>query len=243
MAVSEKKRAAEGAADRVRDAILRGELQAGTSLPGERELSERLGISRLTLRAAITRLEAEGLVRPVHGSGTRVLDFRERGGVELIGHLAAQAMKGGEVPSALLADLLEMRRMIAVELLSLVAERATDEEVAVLRAHVAFQKTLLRDGERFRDEDLVFARLLVRAAHNLALELLLNTVIRVIESQPGLTLAFQANAEQTIAVYERILELVEARDPRRVAKVARRLLEHLDARTMQLIALYSREAI
>ncbi len=168
-----------------------------------------------------------------------MLDFRERGGVDLIGHLAAQAMQGGVVPSALLSDLLEMRRMIAVELLSLVAERATDDELVELRAHVAMQKTLVRDGERFRDADLVFARLLVRAAHNLALELMLNTVIRVIETQPGLTVAFQANAEQTLAVYDRILTLVEARDARRVAKVARRLLEHLDRRTMQLIAAYT----
>ncbi len=52
---------------RVRAAILRGDHPVGTDLPGERELSRTLGVSRLTLRAGLSRLEAEGLVRAVHG--------------------------------------------------------------------------------------------------------------------------------------------------------------------------------
>ena len=75
-----RKRAAEEIADRLRWRILSGEFPAGPSLPPERDLAEDLGVSRLTLRAAMARLETEGLVRPVHGSGNRVLDFRESGG-------------------------------------------------------------------------------------------------------------------------------------------------------------------
>lgn len=230
-----RKRAAEEAADKVRAAILRGEIEPGSSLPGERELSERLGVSRLTLRSAITRLEAEGLVRPVHGSGTRVLDFRETGGVDLVGYLAAQAMEGGVVPFALLLDLLELRRMIAVELVELVAERATDGEIQALREHIEAQRGLIDRPERLMRADLHFARLLVRASHNLALELLFNTVVRIIDQHPGLELAFQANAQGTLAVYSRLLDLIETRDPRRASRVARRLVSRLDRATLQRI--------
>ncbi len=231
----DRKRAAEQTADKVRGAILRGEIAPGTALPAERELSEKLGVSRLTLRSAIARLETEGLVQPVHGSGTRVLDYRERGGVDLIGYLATQALEGGEMPSALLSELLELRRMIATELVGLAAVRATDEELAELRHHHRVQSTLLGDPEAFKRADLAFARLLIRAGHNFALELLFNSVVRVIESNPGLTLAFQANAPQTLRVYARILELVESRDSRRAARVTRRLLEVLDRRTLSLL--------
>src|SRR3954468_10167463 len=103
---TEKKKATEEAADQLRASILRGEFKPGTDLPGERELSVKLGVSRLTLRAALTRLESEQLVRPVHGSGTRVLDFRESGGVEMLGHLFTLAT-AGFAPASLLADLLE----------------------------------------------------------------------------------------------------------------------------------------
>lgn len=230
-----RKRAAEEAADRLRAAILRGDLSAGADLPGERELSERLGVSRLTLRSAIARLEAEGLVQPVHGRGTRVLDFRETGGVDLVGYLAAQAMEGGTVPFALLADLLELRRMVATELVGLVSTRASDDELWEIREHLALQKQLVDSPEEFMAADLQFARLLVRSAHNLALELLFNTVVRIIDSHPGLELAFRANSEQTMAVYDRMLDLIETRDGKRASRVARRLIDRLDRVTLERI--------
>lgn len=231
-----KRGAAQGAADRVRAAILRGEIEAGSDLPGERDLSERLGVSRLTLRSALARLEAEGLVRPVHGSGTRVLDFRETGGVDLVGYLAAQAMEGGTVPFALLNDLLELRRMVAIQLVEVVAERASVEEITELRAHVEHQRQLVDRPVELMRADLHFARLLVRASHNLALELLFNTVVRIIEQHPGLELAFRANAEETLAVYTRLLDLIETGDGERASKVARRLIGRLDRVTLHRIS-------
>ena len=233
---SNRKRAAQQTADRVRDAILRGELVPGTDLPGERELSERLGVSRLTLRSALARLEVEGLVRPVHGSGTRILDFRESGGVDLIGYLATQAMEGGTVPFELLTDLLEMRRMVAVELLSLVTERASDEELDALAAPHGELGALVDRPLEFMHADLGFARLMVRAGHNLALELLYNSVVRIIDGHPGLLLAFQTNASETVTAYGRLIELIRKRQPSRVIGVARRLLTGLDRATLSRIS-------
>jgi len=231
-----RKRAAQTTADRVRGAILRGEVRPGSVLPGERDLAEDLGVSRLTLRSALARLEAEGLVQPVHGSGTRVLDFRKTGSVDLLGYLAAQALEGGTVPFDLLADLLEVRRMVAAELLGVIAERASDGDLAALRAHVAHQRTLVGDPDAFMIADLEFARLLVRASNNLALELLFNTVARVIDRHPGLELAFRANVEQTLTVYDRLLVLIRSRDARRTRRIARRLLMRLDRVTLDRVS-------
>jgi DNA-binding FadR family transcriptional regulator len=230
-----KKRATEEAADRVRAAILAGELTPGSDLPGERELAERLGISRLTLRSALARLETEGLVQPVHGSGTRVLDYRETGGIDLIGYLAAQALEGGVVPFALLSDLMELRRMVGVELLTLVSQRASDEELRELDERITELAGLIGEPE-FMSKDLEFARAVVRAGKNLALELLYNTVGRILDGHPGLVLAFSANAEQTITVYRRLLELVRSRDAERVGTVARKLLVRLDHMTLKRVA-------
>lgn len=230
-----RKRAVETTADWLRGEILRGRLPAGSDLPGERALSEQLGVSRLTLRSAIARLETEGLLRSVHGSGTRVLDFRESGGVDLLGYLASQQLAGGTVPVELLADLMELRRMVAVDLLGFVTERATDAELAELRDHVRRQAQLLDDPESFMQADLHFARLMVRAGRNLALELLYNTVVRLIANNPGFQMAFQSNAPQTMMVYERLVELMMERDPRRVVRVAGRIIDRLDRVTLSRI--------
>jgi GntR family transcriptional repressor for pyruvate dehydrogenase complex len=59
-------------AERLERAILAGELSTGELLPSERELSAQLGVSRSVVREALGRLGSLGLVRSVHGSGTRV---------------------------------------------------------------------------------------------------------------------------------------------------------------------------
>jgi GntR family transcriptional regulator, transcriptional repressor for pyruvate dehydrogenase complex len=235
MAPNEKKRATEEAADQLRAAILRGEFPPGTDLPGERELAVRLGVSRLTLRAALTRLESEKLVRPVQGSGTRVLDFREAGGVEMLGHLYTLAA-GGYAPASLLSDLLELRRMFAVEVLGLCAERATHEEIAVLEIHVDELARSVDDIPRFMRLDLGLAMGLVKATHNLAFVFLSNTIMQVLESQPGLEAAFALNPQGTVAAYRRIASLLKARDSRRVRKITRMLIGKLDRTLVATLA-------
>jgi GntR family transcriptional regulator len=61
-------------ADGLRERLLAGELKAGAQLPSEPELARSLGVSRSSLRAAIALLEADGLLRRRHGSGTFVTD-------------------------------------------------------------------------------------------------------------------------------------------------------------------------
>lgn len=233
--MAEKKRATEEAADQLRAAILRGEFRAGTDLPGERELSVRLGVSRLTLRAALTRLESEQLVRPVHGSGTRVLDYRETGGVEMLGHLYTLAA-GGYAPASLLANLLELRRMVAVEVLGLVADRATDDELAALDAQVTALEEVVDDVGEFMKRDVALALGLVRATKNLALLFLANTISRVMLDQPGIEAAFAVNPRGTVLIYRRIAELLHARDGNRVRKLTRMLISKLDRNLVAVVS-------
>ena len=56
----------------LREAILRGELAAGASLPAERELAKSLAIDRLTLRRSLNLLEKERLLQRRQGVGTFV---------------------------------------------------------------------------------------------------------------------------------------------------------------------------
>src|SRR5271170_3970050 len=51
-------------------AVLAGTIAAGSRLPSERELAQRLGISRSTVVAAYDRLKAEGRAHTQRGSGT-----------------------------------------------------------------------------------------------------------------------------------------------------------------------------
>jgi DNA-binding FadR family transcriptional regulator len=236
MADPGRKRVVEEAADRIRDGILVGRYRAGDHLPGERELSQQLGVSRLTLRSALARLEAEGLVRAMHGAGNLVLDYRESGTIDLLGYLARLSLEGRVVPVDVLGDLLELRRAIAVEALGLAAERCTDAELEAMHEHVRGQHALLDQPRAFMEADLAFARLVVRATHNIAFELVFNTVQKTIMSNSALEIAYWANAPHTLRVYERLLRRMARRDAERVRQVTRGLLERLDRRTLKLLA-------
>ncbi len=65
--------------DYMRQKILAGEWKPNEKIPSENELSERLGVSRMSLRAAIQRSNALGLTETRVGDGTYVVDFSMRG--------------------------------------------------------------------------------------------------------------------------------------------------------------------
>jgi len=233
-----KTSAAIRTAAELRKRILLGTYQPHHTLPGERDLAAELEVSRLTLRSAISTLEAEGLVRAVHGSGTLVLDHRESGGLDLFGHLASMVLSGQPVPGGLelFASLMELRRAVAVEAVFLATERATADELADLRAHVRHLAMLTGDAHGFMMQDLAFARKIVRATRNLAFELLFNSVVRTVAGHAGIELAFVANASSTVLVYGRLLDRMEARDAERARATASRLLYRLDRTTTDALS-------
>src|SRR5579859_3291493 len=101
----------DAVADRLRKEILAGRIAAGSKLPSERELSLALGVNRLTLRAALGRLEAMGLVSTRHGSGTEVVSWRERAGLEALSMVMSSLQQGEPAWIELLTSLLEVRRI------------------------------------------------------------------------------------------------------------------------------------
>jgi GntR family transcriptional regulator len=119
----------------LREAISRSEV--GTPLPSERELVERFGVARMTVRQAVDALAAEGLLERVHGRGT----FVARPKVDLQVRLSSyteEMHRRGLRPSSrvLLAGPEPASPEVAAEL-------ETEPDVPVLHLH----RLRLADGE------------------------------------------------------------------------------------------------
>lgn len=109
--------------EKLRQALARGQWRSGEMLPGQRELAEQLGISRPSLREAVTVLETLGLVRSMPGKGVLVL---EPGTLELVQAPAA-------VAGASLEDVLQLRYTLEPFIVGLVAQSISSKEIGQLR--------------------------------------------------------------------------------------------------------------
>lgn len=81
-------------AELIRDQIREGDIKMGDALPSERELSETIGISRVTVRRAVETLLREGLLSRKHGSGTYIAPRIEQPAALLAGFTADMRNRG-----------------------------------------------------------------------------------------------------------------------------------------------------
>lgn len=157
-------RTADAVIAQVEALILDGVLRPGDRLPGERELSRALDVSRPILRAALDDLALRGLVESRHGGGTFVADvigevFRQPV-VDLVrAHPRAQA------------DYLDFRRELDALAAGLAAERATADDRAMLERVLALIDAAHAEGDLRREAelDVEFHMAVSDAAHNVVL--------------------------------------------------------------------------
>lgn len=112
---------------RMETALLDGSWQAGARLPSEREFAALYGVSRNTVREAIQRLAARGLLQSRHGTGVFVTEQLRTGVASPWGQLI------GDHP-ALRDDILEFRRVLEGATAYFAALRAGPEDVARIRS-------------------------------------------------------------------------------------------------------------
>lgn len=192
---------------RFEELILDGVLRDGDRLPGERDLAERLDVSRPILREALKELETRGLLVSRHGGGTFVAD--------IVGEVFSDPL------SALITrhsratrDFLEYRRYIEGMAAELAAQRATEPDKSNLAAIIETMRDAHMTG-RFEDElasDVEFHNAIGEAAHNIVLMHTLRSCYRLLSddifynrhlifSLPG---AHDTVLQQHIAIQEAI---------------------------------------
>ena len=215
--------------DRIRSRILSGEIQAGSMLPPERSLSVQLGVSRNTVRGALARLVSEGLVSIRQGRGAEVQDFRSIGGLGLLARMPR------ELQNAMFPGVLELRLAVALELLTLVSERGSEAHFERLAA-LAEQIAQTQDPVAIADLDVEFSRVLCRAAGNLAMELILNSVGALYASRPDIPRILFEDRDDVRASYAAIVEVLRQRRVHEVIGVLRDELKVRDKLTLERLA-------
>lgn len=157
-------RLSDSIALQVEELIVQGRLQPGHALPAERILAQRFGVSRPSLREALLKLEARGLLRVARGGGFAVTDVTAPTITDPLVHLLQRHPDAEQ-------DVIEMRHGLELVAAHFAAERANRGDRTRLKH--AFERMLKahkkRDTLAQAQADADFHLAVAEASHNVAL--------------------------------------------------------------------------
>jgi GntR family transcriptional regulator, transcriptional repressor for pyruvate dehydrogenase complex len=202
-----RSRVYEEVAHRLQTLILDGKLKPGDRLPPERELVRRFQVSRGSVRDAIRTLELIGLVRSRQGEGTVV---RELSADSLTVPLSSALVR----KSDLLAELLDVRRILEPPLAARAALYASEEEIAHLLDLLRRQQQKARRGELTVEEDSDFHYSIALAARNTVVRKVLDLLMDLLRESRERSLQVEGRLKRSLAGHRRIALAIQRHDPR-----------------------------
>lgn len=138
--------------------IQSGVLAPGDKLPTERSLAEQLGVSRSSVREALSALEVMGVIRSRPGLGNYVTDD--------LSSEAARREFEGLISEGGTVEILEARRLFEPDLAALAAQRRGADDLAVMRSCLAEMEARLNAGEDSWEPDWGFHAAVAAASQN-----------------------------------------------------------------------------
>lgn len=197
--------------------IASGGYERGRRLPAERVLSERLGVSRGTVRKALSQLAALGVITIRPNSGIYVENAtRDR--------LPRKVLPPSFVDVAL-SDVIEARKAIELPGAERACTAATDAQKQIIADLVNRMAAATDDLGEFLKLDMQFHQALVRASGNMVLAAAFESIYEYHRFSSVFTSRQDGDEEVALGYHRRILASLEAGDGERCRTI---LAEHLD---------------
>ena len=194
------------------------QLRPGDKLPPERDLAATMQVSRPSLREALRALAMLNVVEIRQGSGTYVCSLRPEVLIEHLDFVFA-------LDDTTFAELLEARQMLEPGLAAAAAIRATDEEMAQLRACVSRAAAQVDDPEAFLFADLELHQIISVAARNQIIARVMESLTRLGMASRRRTATLPGVRAQSVQDHQAIVEALARRDPEAAANIMRQHLE------------------
>lgn len=205
----------EQVVQRLREHVTDSELDVGDKLPAERELAERLGVSRTSIKQAIVVLEVQGLVEVRHGGGTYLR--RKQLESEPVAELVARKRR--------LPEILDAREGLETKLAELAAERRTEADLVELDAALDEMRGQIDAGELGNEGDRRFHAAVTAAAHSGLLAEFMRAIADEVAESRQESLRQPNRPPKSLVQHEHIAEAIRAGNPDTARSAMRRHLE------------------
>lgn len=208
--------------ERLKAMITSGEYGPGEALPSERELMARYGVGRPAVREAMQALANHGLLSIRHGERARVRNFTAKAAVSQIDTVAQLMLSASPT---MLENLKEARRFFEVGMVREAALKATDDDIAELRAILDRQRDSVDDRAAFVEANTAFHMKIAAISRNAIFEAVSEAMLGWLREYNIDGALWADGGRQTLVEHDQILGHVEQRDP---AGAEAALSRHLD---------------
>jgi GntR family transcriptional repressor for pyruvate dehydrogenase complex len=225
-------RVADEVFERLRSRILSGAYQPGEKLPTERDLAETLGVNRASVREALKRLEFLELVEVVHGQGTFVRELGASSALQLVEALLRDRRT---VTADLMAQLLEFRRRVTLDVVELAARNGTPEHVERARALIEREAQQGTDPQSALDLDIQMNALLGEASGNLLYQFVTNLFSKLVRRLGPLYYNRERDHQRSLETHRQLLAAIERRDPAQARRIIEVMLSYSESKILSEI--------
>jgi GntR family transcriptional repressor for pyruvate dehydrogenase complex len=205
----------------IEESVLNGSLKPGDQLPAERDLAQRLGVSRTAVREAVKTLREKGLVEAYSGRGTFITDGTSQAARQSFDLMVKLGQQEGS------PHLAELRLILEPGIAALAAARAGEEDLAAMREAVAVMDRAQKNPEVYIEADLDFHLALAEAAANPLILSLIDSIVGLLREQRIKIFNVEGGPERGQVHHKRILEAMERRDPEMARSAMRVHLEQV----------------
>lgn len=204
-------------AKKISKLVADGDIAAGEKLPSERDLAEKLGVSRPTIREAMIALEIAGIIDIRTGSGIYVVDQAPE--------LSLSDVDEGIGPF----EILDTRSIVEAEACAMAASHIGDAQIAELAATIAEMEEEEKRPDASEQADMKFHLLIAEASQNSAIIEIVKW-LWVLRNQSSLSKAFMERLREegihpSINEHKRILDALASHDPDKAREAMRSHIE------------------
>lgn len=204
----------------IQNLIKEGALSPGDHLLSERQLSEKLGVSRTAIREALTALETMGIVEIIPGGGGRIKKASLAEAVEPLASIIVREKESIE-------HLIEVRMIFEVAVARLAAIRATEVDLANLKNCLAQLEQDILNGLLTDESDPKFHQAIVQATHNPLLVEMMGILSGLMKEPFGPTRAKMLREQPALLLdlHRNLADAIIKHDPDLAAYAAEKVLE------------------
>ncbi|HXT15371.1 MAG TPA: FadR/GntR family transcriptional regulator [Gemmatimonadaceae bacterium] len=204
-------------AGEIRTSINAGDYTLGERLPTIMEMAKRFGVGHPTVREALKKLEAVGVVEIRHGSGVYVTRTQDV--------LMVASDYGGKVTKKLLLDLIQARTPIEMQSAALATKNATAEDFAEMKRLLTTAGENLDNDAVLNSVNMAFHRQIASASGNAVIAQLLDVMQDLFTDEQRLILGIFGSRKQD---HEEHLSIFAALEQRQEQLATERMRKHLD---------------